>query len=159
MNSVIKQNSGISEKQKDRLKCCGFSIVSNNTNQTKQKKILLVDDSEYNRDITSDILSESGFSVETANDGTDAVKKMKNSKPGYYDLVLMDIQMPLLNGYEATKKIRELKNFRNATIPIIALSANNFEEDKLLAISYGMNAHLSKPLRISELQETLAKCI
>ena len=129
------------------------------TNQNKQKKILLVDDSEYNRDITSDILCANGFSVETVNDGTDAVRKIKHSKPGYYDVILMDIQMPLLNGYEATKKIRSLKNSRNATIPIIALTANNFEEDKLLALSYGMNAHLSKPLRITELKETLAKCL
>lgn len=147
------------EKQKDRLKYCGFAILSDNTNQNKQKKILLVDDSEYNRDITSDILCANGFSVETVNNGTDAVRKIKHSEPGYYDVILMDIQMPLLNGYEATKKIRSLKNSRNATIPIIALTANNFEEDKLLALSYGMNAHLSKPLRITELKETLAKCL
>ena len=121
------------------------------------RKILLVEDNEMNREIATEILTEDGFSVETAEDGSIAVQKMENAKPGDYDLILMDVQMPVMNGYEATKRIRAMKDPGIASITILAMTANAFEEDRQAAIAAGMNDHLTKPVDVKKLKEALAK--
>lgn len=120
------------------------------------KRILLAEDNELNREISNEILKDEGFLIENAEDGAIAVEKVKNSKPGYYDLILMDVQMPNLNGYEATRRIRELGGALGK-IPIIAVTANAFEEDKRIEKEAGMNGHISKPIRVEELREELLK--
>ena len=117
------------------------------------KRILLVEDNELNMEIAAELLKEAGFSLDTACDGSESVDKVKNSQPGYYDLVLMDIQMPRMNGFEATRVIRKLSNKRLSDIPIFAMTANAFEEDRQEALNAGMNGHIAKPLDIPKLFE------
>ncbi len=121
----------------------------------KGKRILLVDDNEINREIAQELLTGEGYIVETADDGSVALEMVKNSKPQYFDLIIMDIQMPVMDGHEATKAIRALDNRKLAGIPIIALSANAFAEDYMRSIEAGMDAHIPKPIRIEEMQETI----
>ena len=121
------------------------------------KCILLVEDNELNREITVEILNEYGFMVDTAENGAEAVEKVKNSKPGNYDLVLMDVQMPVMNGYEATRQIRALNNPALAGITILAMTANAFDEDRKKALECGMDGFLTKPIVIEELIGTLQK--
>ena len=121
------------------------------------KKILLVEDNEMNREIATELLEEDGFVVDTAEDGTIAVQKMENAKPGDYDLILMDVQMPIMNGYEATRRIREMNDPAIANITILAMTANAFEEDRQSAIAAGMNDHLTKPVDVRKLKDTLVK--
>lgn len=102
-----------------------------------------------------EILNEYGFLVDTAENGAEAVEKVKNSTPGSYDLVLMDVQMPVMNGYEATKQIRALDDPALAGITILAMTANAFDEDRKRALKCGMNGFLSKPIIIEELLGTL----
>ena len=113
--------------------------------------ILLVEDNELNSEIAVEILKEYGFLVDTAENGAEAVEKVKNSAPGDYDLVLMDVQMPVMNGYEATKQIRALDEPALAKITILAMTANAFDEDRKRALECGMNGFLSKPIVIEEL--------
>ena len=117
--------------------------------------ILLVEDNELNREIAVEILNEYGFLVDTAKNGAEAVEKVKNSEPGNYDLVLMDVQMPVMNGYEATKQIRALDNPALAGLTILAMTANAFDEDRKKALECGMDGFLSKPIVIEELISTL----
>jgi signal transduction histidine kinase/ActR/RegA family two-component response regulator len=117
----------------------------------KPKRLLLVEDNALNQEIASEILSDYGFLIEIANDGSEAVKKMENANPGDYDIILMDIQMPVMNGYEATKRIRMLENPHLASIPIIAMTANAFDEDKKKAFHAGMNDFVSKPIDVENL--------
>lgn len=119
------------------------------------KRLLLAEDNELNREIALEILGEYGFSIDTAENGAEAVEKLALSKPGYYDLVLMDIQMPVMDGYEATRCIRTLDNPELSCIPILAMTANVFDEDRKAAEECGMNAFLSKPIVIDELIRTL----
>ena len=119
--------------------------------------ILLVEDNELNSEIAAEILNEYGFLVDTAENGAEAVEKVKNSTPGNYDLVLMDVQMPVMNGYEATKQIRALDNPALAGITILAMTANAFDEDKKKALECGMDGFLSKPIVIEELISILQK--
>ena len=119
--------------------------------------ILLVEDNELNREITVEILNEYGFLVNTAENGAEAVEKVKNAKPGNYDLVLMDVQMPVMNGYEATKQIRALEDPAQAGITILAMTANAFDEDRKKALECGMDGFLSKPIDIEKLIDTLQK--
>ncbi len=126
----------------------------------KGKRILLVEDNELNREIAREILEELEITVEEAEDGTIAVKKcidvINNGKPEeLYDLILMDIQMPIMNGYKATKQIRDYKSDYAKSVPIIAMTANAFAEDKKKAFEAGMNAHLAKPININDLTRTL----
>ncbi len=123
--------------------------------ELKGKRLLLVEDNELNREIAQEILEESGFIVETAHDGAEAVEKVKKSPHGYYSLVLMDIQMPVMNGYEATRAIRALEDRVLAGIPIVAMTANAFEEDRRTALESGMNAHVSKPIDVQKLMGVL----
>ena len=117
----------------------------------KGKRILLVEDNELNREIAAEILNEYGFWVDSAENGAVAVERVKNSAPGDYDLVLMDVQMPIMNGYEATKQIRALDNPGLAGITILAMTANAFDEDRKEALKCGMNGFLSKPIIMDEL--------
>lgn len=119
------------------------------------KRVLLVEDNEMNREIAQFILEDAGFVVETAPDGTDAVAAMKKAKEGYYDVILMDVQMPIMNGYEATRTIRVLPRQDVKTLPIIAMTANAMEDDKAMALKSGMNAHIAKPLDIDHFLEVL----
>ena len=121
------------------------------------KRVLLVEDIEVNREIANAILLEIGLEVEDANDGTVAVQKVKDAPPNHYDLILMDVQMPVMNGYDATRNIRALNRADAKTVPIVAMTANAFEEDKENALKCGMNDHLAKPLDIPKLLETLHK--
>ena len=119
-------------------------------------KILLVEDNEMNREIAGEILSDHGIVVSEADDGDVAVKIMTEAKPGDFDVILMDVQMPRMNGYEATKAIRALPDQGISTIPIVAMTANAFEEDRKNAFAAGMNAHLAKPIDIEKLVSTLS---
>ncbi len=121
------------------------------------KRVLLVEDIELNREIAEMILTESGFEVESAPDGTDAVSMVEKSEENYYDIVLMDVQMPIMNGYEATRTIRNMPREDVKTLPIIAMTANALEEDKEAALKNGMNAHIAKPLDINIFMEVLGK--
>ena len=123
------------------------------------KKLLLVDDIEVNREIAKMLLEGEGFIVDTAADGQDAVDKVANAKPGDFDAVLMDIQMPVMNGYEAAKKIRALPNPQLAKVPIIAMTANAFSEDVKAALEAGMDAHIAKPIDVANMMQTLAKIL
>ena len=123
------------------------------------KKILLVEDNELNQEIAVEILGESGFSVEVADDGAIAVEKMCKAVHGQYDLILMDIQMPKMDGYEATRQIRAMEDPEIANIPIIAMTANAFEEDKKEALKAGMNGHIAKPIDIPVLMEVLQEIL
>ena len=122
---------------------------------SKSMRILLVDDMDVNREISKMLLEGEGFPVETAVNGLEAVEKVNSSKPGYYKAVLMDIQMPVLDGYGATRAIRTLENKELASIPIIAMTANAFAEDVKKATEAGMVAHIAKPIDVDKLFETL----
>ena len=131
-------------------------IPQNISFELEGKKILLVEDNELNREIATEILEEEGILVDTAEDGDIAVEKMRNAAPGQYDLILMDIQMPRMNGYDATKAIRKLPDSYASQIPIIAMTANAFDEDKKNAVAAGMNGHIAKPIDVPKLLATLA---
>lgn len=119
------------------------------------RKILLVEDNELNQEIAQAILENIGFIIDTADDGTVAVEMMKENPADAYDLILMDVQMPIMNGYQATRAIRALDNPVKAEIPIVAMTANAFEEDRQEAIDAGMNGYVAKPINIEKLLETL----
>ncbi len=141
------------------LSGCLCSVINSKDTETEEPvdkeittfktgRILLAEDVELNQELVTTILGDAGFSVDIADNGQIAVDMLKKSEPGYYQLVLMDIQMPLLSGYEATKIIRGFENKELASIPIIAMTANAFEEDKQEAINSGMNGHIAKPIDI-----------
>ena len=123
------------------------------------RHILLVEDNELNREIAQEILREYGFRVDTAENGAVAVEKVCTAAPGSYDLVLMDVQMPVMDGYTATRKIRALDDPARAKIPILAMTANAFDEDRCNALESGMNGFLSKPIVISDLVQELHKIL
>ena len=119
------------------------------------KKILLVEDNELNQEIAREILQGVGFIIDTADDGTVAVEKMKENPADTYDLILMDVQMPIMNGYQATRAIRALDDAAKAAIPIVAMTANAFEEDRKEAMDSGMNGYVAKPIDVEKLMQTL----
>lgn len=123
------------------------------------KRVLLVEDNELNREIATEILEETGFTVESVPDGSDAVRKMEKVPEKYYDIILMDIQMPIMNGYEAAKTIRAMKRTDAKTIPIFAMSANALEEDREQTLASGMNEHVAKPFDVNEFMDILHKYI
>jgi len=125
----------------------------------KGKHILLVEDNELNREIAQEILQEYGFLVDTAENGAVAVEKVSTAAPGSYDLVLMDVQMPIMDGYTATRKIRALDDPARAKLPILAMTANAFDEDRRNALESGMNGFLSKPIVIGDLVQELHKIL
>jgi len=123
------------------------------------KRLLLVEDNLVNMEIANMILTQAGFSVETAENGKIAVEKVEASEPGYYNAVLMDIQMPVMDGYEATRKIRSLDNKDLAGIPVVAMTANAFKEDVDAAAEAGMQGHIAKPVDVGVLMRTLASVL
>ena len=125
----------------------------------KGRTILLVEDNELNREIALEILREYGFQVDTAENGAVAVEKVRTSAPGRYDLVLMDVQMPVMDGYTATRQIRALEDPALAGIPILAMTANAFDEDRRNALASGMNGFLSKPIIVGDLVQELRKIL
>ena len=125
----------------------------------KGKHILLVEDNELNREIAQEILQEYGFLVDSAENGAVAVEKVSTAAPGSYDLVLMDVQMPIMDGYTATRKIRALDDPARAKLPILAMTANAFDEDRRNALESGMNGFLSKPIVIDDLVQELRKIL
>ena len=145
LNSVIKPDQ-TEEK-----------IVEKTGGKRNTGRILLAEDIDLNQEIAVAILGDAGFTTEVANNGQIAVDMLKKSEPGYYKLILMDVQMPVMGGYEATRTIRQLENKQLASIPIIAMTANAFEEDKKEALECGMNGHIAKPIDIAVLLSTLDK--
>ncbi len=137
------------------------AIHTKNLNELKGgfegNRVLLVDDNELNREIACEILEMAGLTVDTAEDGKEAVKKFEASGEGYYKMIFMDIQMPIMNGYEATEAIRALSKSDAKTVPIIAMTANAFAEDVQDAKNSGMNEHIAKPLDLNRLIQTLDK--
>ena len=125
----------------------------------KGKRLLVVEDNKLNREITVTILEQTGIITEQAEDGSVAVKMVQKAAPGYYDLILMDIQMPIMDGYEATRQIRALPDKRLAQLPIIAVSANAFEEDKKASLAAGMDGHIAKPINVPDLFALMQKLI
>ena len=122
-------------------------------------RILLAEDNELNQEIAVEILGDAGFVTEIAGNGQIAVDMLKESEPGYYQLVLMDVQMPVMNGYEAVREIRSLENQKLASIPVLAMTANAFEEDRQKALESGMDGHIAKPIDIDMLFDTLKKVL
>ncbi len=125
-------------------------------NEFSGKRLLLAEDNELNAEIATEILKEIGFEVEHAKDGVICVDMLQKAEPGYYDLILMDIQMPNMNGYQATERIRGLSG-EQRNIPIVAMTANAFEEDKQHAFAVGMNGHISKPVDVAKMLEVLTE--
>jgi len=145
--------SALGQKQTDAAQ----ELLPEKNADFKGKHILLVEDNELNREIAQEILREYGFLVDTAENGAVAVEKVSTAAPGSYDLVLMDVQMPIMDGYTATRKIRALDDPARATLPIIAMTANAFDEDRRNALESGMNGFLSKPIVIGDLVQELHK--
>lgn len=125
----------------------------------KGKHILLAEDNDLNRDIAVEILNAYGFEVDTAENGAIALEKVSTAMLGQYDLVLMDVQMPAMDGYTATRRIRELENPVLAGIPILAMTANAFDEDRRNALESGMRGFLSKPIVIADLVQEMRKIL
>ncbi len=146
----MKIDDGVREEKVDEE-----VIISNVTGL----KVLLVEDNEMNREIATEILEEAKMIVLTAEDGDVAFEKVKNSKPGDFNVILMDIQMPRMNGYDATKAIRNLDDEELANIPIIAMTANAFEEDRQNALNAGMNDHVAKPIDVRKLVFTISRYV
>lgn len=146
LRNVLAKPFGTEEKDAAQPKC-DFS----------GKRLLVVEDNELNLEIATTILEEAGFTVETAENGRVAVEKVEAAAPNWYDLVLMDIQMPEMDGYEATRRIRALADKEKAGVPIVAMTANAFEEDKKNAMSAGMNGHIAKPLDVELLFRVLSE--
>ena len=147
--------SALGQKQTDAVQ----GLLPEKNADFKGKHILLVEDNELNREIAQEILREYGFRVDTAENGAVAVEKVSTAAPGSYDLVLMDVQMPIMDGYTATRKIRALDDPARAKLPILAMTANAFDEDRRNALESGMNGFLSKPIVIGDLVQELHKIL
>ena len=147
--------SALGQKQTDAAQ----GLLPDKNADFKGKNILLVEDNELNREIAQEILQEYGFLVDSAENGAVAVEKVSTAAPGSYDLVLMDVQMPIMDGYTATRKIRALDDPARAKLPILAMTANAFDEDRRNALESGMNGFLSKPIVIGDLVQELHKIL
>ena len=145
-STLIEAFESIKENNKDNT----INVEDNSSNVLYDKNILIVEDNEINSEITMELLKAKGANVFQSNDGADAINKFKQSEEGFYDVILMDIQMPNINGYEAAKEIRALHRSDSKKIPIIAITANAFEDDVRLSLNSGMNEHLSKPFDPNE---------
>lgn len=135
------------------------NVTESDLSKFKGKRILLAEDNSLNAEIAIAILSEMGFSIELAEDGRKAIEMLTTNDDAYYDLILMDIQMPNMNGYEATVAIRKMDNLYKAKIPIIAMTANAFSEDRQKALEAGMNDHVTKPISIADLSKAIYKVL
>lgn len=146
--SVLQEITGIKEKTEESTRVF-------EPGEFRGRRILLADDVLLNREIAETILSEAEIHVESVSNGQEALEKLEHAEPGYYDLVLMDVMMPVMDGYEATRRIRKMSDPAIANIPIIAMTANAFEEDRTASMNAGMNEHLAKPFRIEELHDIM----
>ncbi len=124
-----------------------------------QKRLLLVEDNELNREIALELLGGSGVQIETAENGRQAVERFKASEPFYYDMIFMDIQMPLMNGLDAARAIRALERADAKKVPIVAMTANAFVEDVHNSLEAGMDAHISKPLDMEKVFATMERLL
>ena len=147
--------SALGQKQTDAAQ----GLLPDKNADFKGKHILLVEDNELNREIAQEILREYGFLVDSAENGAVAVEKVSTAAPDSYDLVLMDVQMPIMDGYTATRQIRALDDPARAKLPILAMTANAFDEDRRNALESGMNGFLSKPIVIGDLVQELHKIL
>ena len=128
-----------------------------NIKKLEGKRVLLVEDNDLNAEIATELLTEEGIMIERAENGVACIDMFNKAKQNYYSLILMDIQMPIMNGYEASRRIRELKDGNKSQIPIVAMTANAFEEDKKMALASGMNDHVAKPIDMNILLPTIMK--
>lgn len=146
-NFIVEQQEDVSEPTLEQLEEVDYS----------SKRILVVEDNDLNREIAEEILAMTGARVETAENGKEAVDMVASSEAGYYDLILMDLQMPIMNGHDATCAIRAMEREDAKKIPIVAMTANAFVEDIQQSKASGMNEHMSKPLDIEQLQQMLER--
>ena len=150
LHNTLERSLGVIKKE---------AVIEKTTEPTDNnfegKRILLAEDNELNREIAVEILTEAGFTVECAENGKQTCEMVSNADPGYYDMILMDIQMPIMDGYAATRAIRSMSNPGVSEIPIIAMTANAFEEDRQRALESGMNGHLPKPIDLDEMMNLL----
>ena len=147
LNALRNVEAGVSSKD----------ITKNPKEQFRGKRVLIVDDVELNREIATAVIEDAGIIADTAENGRAAVDMVAQPKDGYYDLILMDVMMPIMDGYHDTQEIRKLKNQKLAGIPIIAMTANAFEKDRQAAMKAGMDDHLAKPIQIEKLYEMMKK--
>ncbi len=156
---IIRIQFRLQEKQEGAVCPARQEEASDRDFDFTGRRVLLAEDNELNREIAIEVLTEAGFEVEEAGDGSIVVEKLRGSEPGYYDVVLMDIQMPVMDGYKATRAIRSLADPKLAAVPIIAMTANAFEEDRQAALDCGMDGHLAKPLDLERLFLVLEEAI
>ncbi len=149
MYDVLARAIGISKEK--------MEIGDEKTDDFSGKKLLLVEDNELNREIAQNVLEDAGFVVDYAEDGNVALKMLEKAKPGTYDLILMDVQMPVMDGLEAARRIRAINSDYLSKVPIIAMTANAFEEDRKAALEAGMNEHVAKPIDFDKLKRILRK--
>ncbi|MBQ8159529.1 MAG: response regulator [Clostridia bacterium] len=152
----LAKDSDIRAAQKD---ASPEEAVQEATVDFSTKRLLLVEDNMINMEIANMILTQAGFTVETAENGQVALDMVAASQPGHFDAVLMDIQMPVMDGYEATRAIRKLENPALASIPILAMTANAFKEDEIASHEAGMQAHIAKPIDVAILMKTLTSVL
>ena len=141
--SMLEQPQEEKEKQADHLRFAG-------------RRILLAEDNDLNWEIAEEILSEAGFELERAENGQVCVEKFSGSEIGYYDIILMDVRMPVMNGYDATKAIRALER-ADVGLPILAMTADAFSDDIQRCLDCGMNEHIAKPIDVNRLTQILRK--
>jgi CheY-like chemotaxis protein len=152
---ILRFKFRLAEKEEIHKENAADETADEETVDFTGKRLLLVEDNAINMEIAKMILEQMGFIVETAENGQIAVNLVSASQPGYFDAVLMDIQMPVMDGYTATRSIRALENKALANVPIVAMTANAFQEDVNAAIDAGMQAHIAKPIDLSVLTKTL----
>ena len=143
------------QEEDEREDVFGSTVIE----KFKDVRILLVEDNELNRDIARELLKTVGFIMEEAENGEQAIQMVEDAPAGHFKVILMDVMMPLMNGYEATSKIRQLEDKVKANVPIIAMTANAFEEDKNQAIESGMDRFVSKPFDINDLLSKLSEML
>ena len=145
----------------DQLKAAGKDVlaIGKINDIFAGKRVLLVDDIDVNREIGVAMMEMHGIEVETACNGKEAVDMVNQAEAGHYDLVLMDVNMPVMNGYDATKAIRSLADQDKAGVTIVAMTANAFDEDRKAALQAGMNGHLAKPIDMERLKDMIVKIL
>jgi CheY-like chemotaxis protein len=144
---------------KDDMDYSRSLAVSKHDNDYSDKRVLLVEDNEFNVEVAKELLGLININVEVANNGKEALDKLLASEPNYYNIVFMDIQMPVMNGYEAAQKIRLLEREDLRVIPIIAMTADAFADDVRHAMEAGMNGHIAKPIDVGKVEEMIERWV